>query len=115
MKKDLRYQSVKAWPIYERENGGAIMYYMIHATDHPEAPKFMSRAYRRVVYFCRAGGMDVGVRRDLRLREWDRVALTARAGHELGQLVGIGGLVHLDLYGLAVPIGAHAPNVRVLA
>jgi three-Cys-motif partner protein len=50
MKKDLGYQSVKAWPIYERENGGAIMYYMIHATDHPEAPKFMSRAYRRAVY-----------------------------------------------------------------
>jgi len=40
-------QIVKAWPIFERENGGAIMYYMIHATDHPEAPKFMSRAYRR--------------------------------------------------------------------
>jgi hypothetical protein len=47
---DLGYKSVKAWPIYERENGGAIMYYMIHATDHPEAPKFMSRAYRRAVY-----------------------------------------------------------------
>jgi hypothetical protein len=41
---------VKAWPIYERENGGAIMYYLIHATDHPEAPKFMSRAYRRAVF-----------------------------------------------------------------
>ena len=50
MKKELGYKSVKAWPIYERENGGAIMYYLIHATDHPEAPKFMSRAYRRAVY-----------------------------------------------------------------
>lgn len=50
MKKDLGYKSVKAWPIYEREDGGAIMYYMIHATDHPEAPKFMSRAYRRSVF-----------------------------------------------------------------
>ncbi len=50
MKKELGYKSVKAWPIYERENGGAIMYYLIHATDHPEAPKFMSRAYRRDVY-----------------------------------------------------------------
>jgi three-Cys-motif partner protein len=49
LKRDLRYKSVKAWPIFERENGGAIMYYMIHATDHPEAPKFMSRAYRRAV------------------------------------------------------------------
>jgi three-Cys-motif partner protein len=49
-KRDLGYKSVKAWPIYERQNGGAVMYYMIHATDHPEAPKFMSRAYRRAVY-----------------------------------------------------------------
>jgi three-Cys-motif partner protein len=48
-KRDLGYQSVKAWPIYERENGGAVMYYMIHATDHPEAPKLMSRAYRNTV------------------------------------------------------------------
>ncbi|MGA2421218.1 MAG: three-Cys-motif partner protein TcmP [Candidatus Acidiferrum sp.] len=49
LKREMHYNSVKAWPIYERENGGAIMYYMIHATDHPEAPKFMSRAYRRAV------------------------------------------------------------------
>lgn len=48
-KKDLNYQSVKAWPIFERENGGAVMYYMIHATDHPEAPMLMSRAYRKTV------------------------------------------------------------------
>ena len=25
------------------------MYYMIHASDHEEAPKFMSRAYAAVV------------------------------------------------------------------
>lgn len=25
------------------------MYYMIHATDHPEAPRLMSRAYQRAV------------------------------------------------------------------
>jgi three-Cys-motif partner protein len=49
LKREMCYKSVKAWPIYERENGGAIMYYMIHATDHIEAPKFMSRAYRRAV------------------------------------------------------------------
>ena len=49
LKNDLHYKSVKASPIYERENGGAIMYYMIHATDHPEAPKFMRPAYRRAV------------------------------------------------------------------
>jgi three-Cys-motif partner protein len=49
MRRELGYKSVKAWPIYERANGGAIMYYMIHATDHTEAPKFMRRAYRRAV------------------------------------------------------------------
>jgi hypothetical protein len=26
------------------------MYYMIHATDHPEAPTLMSRAYRQAVH-----------------------------------------------------------------
>jgi three-Cys-motif partner protein len=49
LRNELHYASVKAWPIYEKETGGAVMYYMIHATDHPEAPKFMSRAYRRAV------------------------------------------------------------------
>jgi hypothetical protein len=49
IRRELGYKSVKAWPIFERENGGGIMYYMIHATDHPEAPKFMRRAYRRAV------------------------------------------------------------------
>ena len=50
IKKDLGYKSVKAWPIYKRNGGGAILYYMIHATDHPEAPKLMSRAYRWAVF-----------------------------------------------------------------
>jgi three-Cys-motif partner protein len=49
LKCEFKYKSVKAWPIFERSGGGAIMYYMIHATDHPEAPKFMNRAYRRAV------------------------------------------------------------------
>lgn len=46
LKRDLRYRSVKAWPIYERESGGAVMYYTIHATDHPDAPGQMARAYK---------------------------------------------------------------------
>lgn len=49
-KVDLGYRYVTPWPIYERENGkGAIMYYMIHATDHDEAPKLMERAYHNIV------------------------------------------------------------------
>lgn len=49
MRDELRYKSAKAWPIYQRTDGGATMYHMIHATDHPDAPTQMSRAYRHVV------------------------------------------------------------------
>lgn len=49
LRDEFGYKSVKPWPIYKREGGGAIMYYMIHATDHPEAPTQMSRAYRDTV------------------------------------------------------------------
>jgi three-Cys-motif partner protein len=48
-RKELGYRSVKAWSIYERQNGGNIMYYMIHATDHPAAPELMLRAYQKAV------------------------------------------------------------------
>lgn len=47
--KELNYKSVKPWPIFERQSGGRIMYYMIHATDHPVAPGLMFRAYERAV------------------------------------------------------------------
>lgn len=45
---ELGYASALAWPIYERADagGGKVMYYMIHATDHEEAPKLMNRAYK---------------------------------------------------------------------
>jgi len=47
---ELGYRSVRHWPIYGREDGkGRLMYYMNHATDHEEAPKLMSRAYRAAV------------------------------------------------------------------
>ena len=49
MRSELGYSSVKAWPIWERPGGGNIMYYMIHATDHPEAPYLMYRAYHKAV------------------------------------------------------------------
>ncbi len=39
----------RSWPIYERHGGGRVMYYMIHATDHPEAPNLMNRAYHKAV------------------------------------------------------------------
>ena len=34
--------------IHEKGEGSRTMYYMIHASDHPEACRLMSRAYRRV-------------------------------------------------------------------
>jgi three-Cys-motif partner protein len=48
-KLELGYLSVKPWPIYEKQDGGPVMYYMIHATDHPEAPSLMERAYNHAV------------------------------------------------------------------
>jgi three-Cys-motif partner protein len=46
-KRELGYSSVIAWPIHERSENGRIMYFMIHAADHAEAPKLMNRAYRK--------------------------------------------------------------------
>lgn len=47
---ELGYQYAFAWPIWEQEAaGGSVMYYMIHATDHDEAPKLMWRAYNQAV------------------------------------------------------------------
>ncbi len=46
---ELNYEYVHPWPIYSERSGGRIMYFMIHASDHPEAPKLMQRAYFKVV------------------------------------------------------------------
>lgn len=49
-KQELRYTYAHPWPIFEREDRkGLVMYYMIHATDHPEAPPLMRRAYDKVL------------------------------------------------------------------
>lgn len=48
-KKELGYRSVIPWPIYKTEKGKIVMYYMIHATDHPAAPDLMARAYEKAV------------------------------------------------------------------
>jgi three-Cys-motif partner protein len=49
LRKEVGYKFVKPWPIYEHQTSDTIVYYMIHATDHPEAPKLMARAYNRAV------------------------------------------------------------------
>ena len=48
-KSELGYASAKGYGIYDKERGRKLMYYMIHATDHPEAQKLMMRAYNRAV------------------------------------------------------------------
>jgi len=45
-KSELGYTFANAWPIYDKYNSKRVMYHMIHATDHPEAPKLMARAYK---------------------------------------------------------------------
>lgn len=47
--RDLGYQSVKPWKIYDQQGSDSVMYYMIHATDHPEGPLQMARAYKQAV------------------------------------------------------------------
>lgn len=47
---ELGYKYANPFPIREKEDGGgSIMYYMIHATDHPAAPGLMRRAYDQAV------------------------------------------------------------------
>lgn len=48
LKIEFGYKHAVPWPIYNREGEGRrVMYHMIHASDHDEAPKLMSRAYRK--------------------------------------------------------------------
>jgi three-Cys-motif partner protein len=50
LKNDLGYAHVMPYPILEKYPGRRVMYYMIHATDHPKAPELMTRAYNTAVY-----------------------------------------------------------------
>jgi three-Cys-motif partner protein len=45
---ELRYWSVKPWPIFKDPQGRSVMYWMVHATDHEKAPDQMTRAYNAV-------------------------------------------------------------------
>lgn len=46
---ELGYRAAAAYPIYDKAQGNKVMYYMIHASDHDEAPALMVRAHRRAV------------------------------------------------------------------
>ncbi len=45
---ELGYAEAVPFAIHNRGRGGRVMYYMIHATDHPDAIQLMLRAYRKV-------------------------------------------------------------------
>lgn len=46
---ELGYRHASAYPIFDKKKGNKVMYYMIHASDHPEAPALMVRAHHRAV------------------------------------------------------------------
>lgn len=46
---ELGYRFVMPWAIYEAKETNRVMYYMLHASDHPEAPKLMERSYTDTV------------------------------------------------------------------
>lgn len=50
-KKEFGYRYAYAFPIYQRDgvDAGKVMFWMLHASDHEEAPKLMMRAYNNVV------------------------------------------------------------------
>jgi len=43
---ELEYEYVTPWPIHDAD--GKVMYYLVHASDHPDARNLMARAYRKV-------------------------------------------------------------------
>jgi three-Cys-motif partner protein len=46
---ELGYRFVAAYPIFNRKEENKVMYYMIHASDHDEAPALMVRAHHAAV------------------------------------------------------------------
>jgi three-Cys-motif partner protein len=48
-RQELGYAEAYPWPIRANEPGSRVMYYMIHATDHPAAAPLMRRAYEWAV------------------------------------------------------------------
>ena len=47
--KELGYKHVTPYAIFKRQRNNIVMYHMLHATDHDEAPELMNRAYRQAV------------------------------------------------------------------
>lgn len=49
LRSEFGYRYVYPFPIYARHDGGRTMYWMLHATDHPAAPRLMHQAYRNAL------------------------------------------------------------------
>jgi three-Cys-motif partner protein len=47
--RELGYRYATPWAIFQDHKSPRIMYFMIHATDHPAAPMLMRRAYEHMV------------------------------------------------------------------
>lgn len=43
------YRYVNHYPIYQTRSSNRVMFYLIHASEHPEAPKLMARSYQKIV------------------------------------------------------------------
>lgn len=48
-KEEVNYRSADPWPIFQRKGSKRVIYHMIHATDHAEAPNLMNRAYHKAI------------------------------------------------------------------
>lgn len=48
-RRELGYAYVVAYPIFDKAGGDRVMYFMIHASDHDEAPALMVRAHYKAV------------------------------------------------------------------
>ncbi|WP_322895087.1 MULTISPECIES: three-Cys-motif partner protein TcmP [unclassified Yoonia] len=46
---ELGYRFVNYYPVYQDKAASRKSFYLIHASDHPEAPKLMGRSYVRVI------------------------------------------------------------------
>lgn len=46
---ELGYRHCAAYPIFDRDEGNRVMYYMVHASDHEDAPALMVRAHSKAV------------------------------------------------------------------
>jgi three-Cys-motif partner protein len=46
---ELGYRFAAAYPVFDRDNSNKVMYYMIHASDHDEAPALMVRAHHKAI------------------------------------------------------------------